>query len=188
MSLQSRQPGRPHPIWRRPEAVSTHCPRTLNHYDRLEPWTAQSSASGARDGQLMTYLVEVEDQIQLTHIAKEGIQHLHEEMDGFKIGQLIVICVYTGTEEQSCIAAIDNLGGIPELHKVGLMLLVSWSDESVNLFQTVRLMYTELLQHGYRTSPLSLTFSSSWGSQQQRSISRGLAGRQAYMIWCIPFC
>lgn len=46
-----------------------------------------------------TYLIEVEHQIQLTHIPKELIQHFNEEMYRFQIRQLIIIRVYARAEE-----------------------------------------------------------------------------------------
>lgn len=79
------------------------------------------------------YLVKVEDQIQLANIPKEGIQHLYKEMYCLQICQLIIIRIHTGTEEETRIAAVDDLRGIPELDEVGLVLLISRGDEAMDL-------------------------------------------------------
>ena len=46
-----------------------------------------------------THLVEIKHQVQLTHIPKELVQHLDEEMDGFEVRQLVVVGVHADTEE-----------------------------------------------------------------------------------------
>lgn len=50
-----------------------------------------------------------------------------------QIRKLIIIRIHTGTEEESRIAAIDDLGGIPKLDEVGLVLLVAGGYEAVDL-------------------------------------------------------
>lgn len=80
-----------------------------------------------------TYLVEIEHQVQLTHIPKELIQHLNKEMDSLEIGKLVIIGIDTDAEEQPRISPIDNLRAAPELHEIGLVFLVSWCDETVYL-------------------------------------------------------
>lgn len=80
-----------------------------------------------------THLVEVENQIQLADIAKELIEHLHEEVYRFQIRELIVVCVYTCTEEQSSIAAVYDFRGTAELDEVGLVFLVARCDKAVDL-------------------------------------------------------
>jgi hypothetical protein len=54
------------------------------------------------------YLVEVENQIQLTHITEELIQNLNKEMNTFKICQLIVRDVHTHGEEETSIPTINH--------------------------------------------------------------------------------
>lgn len=95
-------------------------------------------------------LVEVEDQVQLAHVAEELIEHLDKEMDGLQIGQLVVVGVDADAEEQPGVPAVDDLGGREvladqtgvggglgrrraELDKVGLVLLVAGGDEAVDL-------------------------------------------------------
>jgi hypothetical protein len=79
------------------------------------------------------YLIEIEDQIQFTHIPKELIQHLDEEMYRLQICQLIVVLIYTRTEEQTRIATVDDLEVVTELDEVGLVFLVARGDEAVDL-------------------------------------------------------
>jgi hypothetical protein len=80
-----------------------------------------------------THLVEIEHQIQLAHIPKEGIQDLHKEMYGLQIRQFVVIRIDAGAEEQARIPSVHNLGHVSKLDKVGLVLLVSRGDEAVDL-------------------------------------------------------
>lgn len=77
-------------------------------------------------------LVEVEDEIQLADVAEEGIEDLDEEVDGLEVGELVVVGVDAGAEEQAGVAAIDDLV-VAELDEVGLVLLVSGRDEAVDL-------------------------------------------------------
>lgn len=79
------------------------------------------------------YLVKVEHQVQLTHIAKELIQHFHKEMYRFQVRELVVVGVYARAEEQSGIAAVDHFRGAAELDEVGLVFLVARRDEAVDL-------------------------------------------------------
>jgi hypothetical protein len=48
---------------------------------------------------LCAYLIKVEYQIQLAHISKESIQYFHKEMNGFQIGQFIIVGIDAYTEE-----------------------------------------------------------------------------------------
>lgn len=103
-------------------------------------------------------LVKVEDEIEFTDIAKELIEDLDEEMDGFEIGEFVVVGVDTDTEEQAGVAPVDDLGGRQvlahqrlaesrvggrtgrgwrgaEFDKVGLVFLVAWCDQAVDLEQ-----------------------------------------------------
>lgn len=57
------------------------------------------------------HLVEIEHKIQLAYVPEELVKHLHEEMDSFEICELVVVRVDTYTEEESCVAAVDDLGG-----------------------------------------------------------------------------
>lgn len=57
---------------------------------------------------MTTYLVEVENQIQLTDVPKERIQHLYEKVNRLKIRQLVIVRVYTDAEEQPGIATVDD--------------------------------------------------------------------------------
>lgn len=71
-------------------------------------------------------LVEVEDQVQLAHVAEEGVEHLDEEVDGLQVGELVVVGVDAGAEEEPRVAPVDDLV-VAELDEVGLVLLVAGS-------------------------------------------------------------
>jgi hypothetical protein len=77
-------------------------------------------------------LVKVEHQIQLTHIPEERIQHLDKEVYRLQVRELIVVGIDARAEEQSCIAAVDDLV-VAEFDKVRLVLLVARGDEAVDL-------------------------------------------------------
>ena len=79
-----------------------------------------------------TYLIKVKHQIQLTHIAKETIQHLDKEMNRLQVGQLVVIRIDAGAEEQPCVAPVNDLV-VPELDKVRLVFLVAGRYKAVHL-------------------------------------------------------
>jgi len=82
--------------------------------------------------QRQTYLVEVKHQIQFTHIPKETVQHLHEEVNRFQVRQFVIVGVHARTEEEARVAPIDDLV-VAELDKVGLVFLIARGDEAVNL-------------------------------------------------------
>ena len=58
-------------------------------------------------------LVEVEDDVQLTHISEVTIQHLHEQMNLFQNNQLIVVLVHACDEEERSIALVDDFLVLP---------------------------------------------------------------------------
>jgi hypothetical protein len=55
------------------------------------------------------YLVEVEDQIQLTHVAEVVIKDLHKQVDGLQGGQLVVRHIDAHREEQASIPPVHDL-------------------------------------------------------------------------------
>lgn len=55
-------------------------------------------------------------------------------MDGLEVGELVVVGVDTGAEEEPRVAAVDDLV-VAELDEVGLVLLVARRDEAVDLQQ-----------------------------------------------------
>lgn len=55
------------------------------------------------------YLVKVEDQIEFTDIAKEGIQDLDKKVDRLQVGQLVVVGINAQTKEEASIATVDDL-------------------------------------------------------------------------------
>lgn len=77
-------------------------------------------------------LVKVEDEIELAHVAEEGVEDLDEEVDGLEVGELVVVSIDAGAEEEPGVAAVDDLV-VAVLDKVGLVLLVARSDETVDL-------------------------------------------------------
>lgn len=76
-------------------------------------------------------LVKVEDEVELADVAEEGVEHLDEEVDGLEEGELVVVCVDAGAEEEAGVAAVDDFV-VAELDKVGLVLLVARGDEAVD--------------------------------------------------------
>lgn len=78
------------------------------------------------------HLVEVEDEVELADVAEEGVEDLDEEVDGLEVGELVVVCVDAGAEEEPGVAAVDDLV-VAELDEVGLVLLVAGGDEAVDL-------------------------------------------------------
>lgn len=110
-------------------------------------------------------LVEVEDQVQLADVAEEGIEDLDEEVDGLEEGELVVVRVDAGAEEEAGVPPVDDLV-VAELDKVGLVFLVAGRYEAVDLVRGKRMseMEKSALPRkgvGWFTSPLSLIFSSS---------------------------
>jgi hypothetical protein len=77
-------------------------------------------------------LVKVEDQVQLAHIPKERIQHLHKKVNSLQVGELVVVGVDAGAEEEPRVSPVDDLV-VPELDEVGLVFLVAGGDEAVDL-------------------------------------------------------
>lgn len=55
------------------------------------------------------YLVEVEDQVQLAHVAEVVVQDLHKQVHAFQVGQLVVGGVHTQAEEQARVPSVDDL-------------------------------------------------------------------------------
>lgn len=119
----------------------------------------------------MTYLVKIKDQIQLTHVPEEGIQHLDEKVYGLEVGELVVVGVDADAEEEARVPPVHDLE-VAELDEVGLVLLVAGGDEAVDLCRVegrvnikgqMRGIWWRRWRRGRRTSPFSLTFSSSCG-------------------------
>ena len=77
-------------------------------------------------------LVEVEDEVELAHVAEEGVEHLDEEVDRLEERQLVVVGVDARAKEEPRVPPVHDLV-VPELDKVGLVLLVPRRDEPVDL-------------------------------------------------------
>lgn len=58
---------------------------------------------------VLNYLVEVEDQIQLTDVAEVVIKDLHKQVNGLQGGQLVVRHINAHREEQPSIPPVDDL-------------------------------------------------------------------------------
>jgi len=69
-------------------------------------------------------LVKVENQVELADIAEEGVKNLDEEVDGLEVGELVVVGVDAGAEEEARVAAVNDLV-VTELDEVGLVFLVA---------------------------------------------------------------
>lgn len=46
-----------------------------------------------------TYLVKVEDEVQLTHISEKSVKNFDEEVDCFQVRKLVIIGVYANAKE-----------------------------------------------------------------------------------------
>lgn len=77
-------------------------------------------------------LVEVEDEVELADVAEEGVEHLDEEVDRLEVGELVVVCVDAGAEEEARVPAVDDFV-VAVLDKVGLVFLVAGGYEAVDL-------------------------------------------------------
>jgi len=51
----------------------------------------------------------------------------------FQIGEFVVVGRYANTEEEAGVAAVDDAGMGAELDEVGLVFLVAWGDQTVDL-------------------------------------------------------
>ena len=56
----------------------------------------------------MRHLVEVEDEIELADVAKEGVQHFNKEMDGLECEEFIIRDINTRAEEETSIPPVDD--------------------------------------------------------------------------------
>lgn len=139
-------------------------PRQNNLLTRLLDFARQEHL--VEDG---VHLVKVEYEVQLAHVAEEGVQHLDEEVDGLEVRELVVVRVDARAEEEARVAAVDDLVGA-ELDEVGLVLLVAGGYEAVDLGGLLEVCSEregdgERVGWGEdgreRTSPLSFIFSSS---------------------------
>jgi hypothetical protein len=65
------------------------------------------------------------------------IQHLHKEVDGLQVSKLVIVRIYADAEEEACISPVNNLGAALELDEIGLILLIPWCDETVNLLTPI---------------------------------------------------
>ena len=74
----------------------------------------------------------MERRTKLADIAKKAVKHLHEEVDGLQIAQLIVIGVDADAEEEASVTAVDDFEVVPEFNEVGLVFLVAWGDKAVD--------------------------------------------------------
>jgi hypothetical protein len=88
-------------------------------------------------------------------------------MDSLEVGKFIVVGIDTDTEEQPSIPAVDDLRTTPELNEIRLIFLISGSDKAMNLgggrwlARTLGGTAVRVMGDAERTSPFSLTFSSS---------------------------
>lgn len=60
-------------------------------------------------------------------------------MNSLEIGELVIVCVYTGAEEETGVAAVDDLV-VSELDKVGLVFLVARRNETVDFALELNLL------------------------------------------------
>ena len=87
-------------------------------------------------------LVEVEDEVELADVAEEGVEDLDEEVDRLEVGQLVIVGVDAGAEEEAGVPPVDDLV-VAELDEVGLVFLVAGRYEAVNLLRGRRVSEME---------------------------------------------
>jgi hypothetical protein len=131
-SLQSRPQGTLRQESHRPILIVSSSPQVcpLSFPSRRQPTISYINYPQLA---VPTYLIEVKYQVQFTHIAKEGIQHLNEEMYSLQVCQLVIVCVNARAEEKAGISTVHDLGHVAELDEVGLVFLVSRRNEAVDL-------------------------------------------------------
>lgn len=127
-------------------------PRQHHLLTRLLDFTGQKHL--VKDG---IHLVKVEDQVQFTHISKEGIQHLDEEVDSFQEGQLVIVGIDASAEEETGVSSIDNLV-VAKLDKVGLVFLVPRGDEAVDFALELDLLLVAVGSVPFRETGLAPEF------------------------------
>jgi hypothetical protein len=76
-------------------------------------------------------LVEVEDKVKLADVSEKGIEDLDEEVNSLEECELVIVCVDAGAEEETGVAAVDDLV-VTELDKVGLVFLIAGRYEAVD--------------------------------------------------------
>ena len=64
---------------------------------------------------LISYFVEVENQIQFAHVVEIFVENFDKVVDRFQINKIVVAHVHTYAEVKACIAAVDYLE-VAELH------------------------------------------------------------------------
>jgi hypothetical protein len=84
-------------------------------------------------------LVEVEDKIELTDVSEKGIEDLNEEVNSLEEGELVIVCVDTGAEEETGVTAVDDLI-VAKLDKVGLVFLIARRNETVDFALELNLL------------------------------------------------
>lgn len=76
----------------------------------------------------LEHLIEIENKIQLAYVLKERVwiqqvrelmkaadqtkkhtKHLYKQMNGFKVRELIVVCINTHAKKETCVATVDDL-------------------------------------------------------------------------------
>jgi hypothetical protein len=75
--------------------------------------------------------MEVEDKVELAHVAKELIQYLYEQMDDLQQSQLVIRHIDAQAEEQASIPPVNHLI-VPKLDNVG-ELWITRNNQSMNL-------------------------------------------------------
>lgn len=128
VSLNSRSP------WTSIPPLLLLCSLHPHHFPPFCPQTPHSIIHRAlAANKTTTHLVKVEDQVELADVAEKGVEHLDEKVNGLEVGQLVVVDVDAGAEEEARVPAVDDLGRVAELDKVGLVLLVARRDQAVDL-------------------------------------------------------
>jgi hypothetical protein len=103
--------------------------------DRINLLSVSSNLVYISSSCLPTHLVEVKHQVQFTHVPEKRVQNLHEKVYSLQVRQFVVVCVNACAEEEAGVSAVYDLGHVAELDEVGLVLLVAWGYETVDLLR-----------------------------------------------------
>jgi hypothetical protein len=76
------------------------------------------------------HLVEIKDNVQFTHIGKEGIQQFHKQMYRLQVRKLIVGQIHGNRKKQTRVPPVNEFVGIV-LNEIGV-LFIPGRDEAVH--------------------------------------------------------
>jgi len=89
------------------------------------------------------HLVEVEHQVQLAHVVKVLVEHLHKVVDGLEVVQVVVAHVHTDAKVEAGVPPVDDLE-VSKLDKVGVLLITDSDDCMHLLYQLLLLLVVKV--------------------------------------------